>query len=125
MWLYHVIQIHIIYVPNVLIFAQSVLPETQCLLEWKVFGLFFFLLSLSNTRWDWLPRPISKVVQGVSTWPFKHKSPLEHCLHRGIRTNKLKMTSLTAKDKDTVRTFWAKIASRKDEIGANALCRCV
>ncbi|XP_062294700.1 hemoglobin embryonic subunit alpha [Scomber scombrus] len=33
------------------------------------------------------------------------------------------MTSLTAKDKATVKAFWGKISSKADEIGANALGR--
>uniref|UniRef100_A0A8C7Z8J7 Globin domain-containing protein n=1 Tax=Oryzias sinensis TaxID=183150 RepID=A0A8C7Z8J7_9TELE len=31
--------------------------------------------------------------------------------------------SLTAKDKDTVRTFWAKISGREDDVGTDALSR--
>ncbi|XP_041812159.1 hemoglobin embryonic subunit alpha-like [Chelmon rostratus] len=33
------------------------------------------------------------------------------------------MTSLTAKDKDTVRAFWAKVSSKADDIGTDALSR--
>ncbi|XP_053195280.1 hemoglobin embryonic subunit alpha-like [Scomber japonicus] len=33
------------------------------------------------------------------------------------------MTSLTAKDKETVKAFWSKISGKADEIGANALGR--
>ncbi|XP_073350372.1 hemoglobin embryonic subunit alpha-like [Pagrus major] len=33
------------------------------------------------------------------------------------------MTSLTAKDKDRVRTFWAKVSGRAEEIGSEALAR--
>ncbi|KAG7223176.1 hypothetical protein INR49_015784 [Caranx melampygus] len=33
------------------------------------------------------------------------------------------MTSLTAKDKATIRTFWAKISSKTEDIGTNALSR--
>nr|APS87114.1 MN-Hbalpha5 [Dicentrarchus labrax] len=33
------------------------------------------------------------------------------------------MTSLTAKDKDAVRTFWAKVSGKAEDIGADALAR--
>ncbi|XP_051245325.1 hemoglobin embryonic subunit alpha-like [Dicentrarchus labrax] len=33
------------------------------------------------------------------------------------------MTSLTAKDKDAVRTFWAKVSGKAEDIGAEALAR--
>ncbi|XP_076608510.1 hemoglobin embryonic subunit alpha-like [Chaetodon auriga] len=33
------------------------------------------------------------------------------------------MTSLTAKDKATVKAFWAKVSSKADDIGTDALCR--
>lgn len=80
---------------------------------------------LSYTKWDCLLQPILEVVLGVSTLPFKHKKPLEGLHHSGIRTNKLKMTTLTLKDKDTVRLFWGMLAPKREEIGANALCRYV
>lgn len=34
-----------------------------------------------------------------------------------------KMTSLTAKDKDRVKTFWAQVSGRSEEIGSEALAR--
>ncbi|XP_071326201.1 hemoglobin embryonic subunit alpha [Trachinotus anak] len=33
------------------------------------------------------------------------------------------MTSLTAKDKDTVKAFWAKVSSKAEDIGTDALSR--
>ncbi|XP_069004908.1 hemoglobin embryonic subunit alpha-like [Embiotoca jacksoni] len=33
------------------------------------------------------------------------------------------MTSLTSKDKDTVKAFWAKAAGKAEDIGPDALCR--
>ncbi|KAM7387079.1 hypothetical protein PAMA_009617 [Pampus argenteus] len=33
------------------------------------------------------------------------------------------MTSLTAKDKDTVRSFWAKVSGKAEDIGMDALAR--
>ncbi|XP_069571696.1 hemoglobin embryonic subunit alpha-like [Brachyistius frenatus] len=33
------------------------------------------------------------------------------------------MTSLTSKDKDTVKAFWAKVAGKAEDIGPDALCR--
>lgn len=33
--------------------------------------------------------------------------------------------SLTAKDKDTVKAFWAKIAGKADDIGTDALSRLI
>ncbi|XP_027141240.1 hemoglobin subunit alpha-1 isoform X3 [Larimichthys crocea] len=33
------------------------------------------------------------------------------------------MTSLTAKDKDTVRAFWKKVSGKAEDIGTNALAR--
>ncbi|XP_041825042.1 hemoglobin embryonic subunit alpha-like [Melanotaenia boesemani] len=33
------------------------------------------------------------------------------------------MTSLTAKDKDAVKAFWGKAATKADDIGHDALCR--
>lgn len=96
------------------IFALSVLSET--LLECIAF--VFFVISQDGIA-------IMKVVLGVSTLSFKHKKLLKHCLHFGSRTNRIKMTSLTAKDKDTVRAFWAKVDSKKEDIGVGALCRCV
>ncbi|XP_072225503.1 hemoglobin embryonic subunit alpha [Leuresthes tenuis] len=33
------------------------------------------------------------------------------------------MTSLTAKDKDTVRAFWAKVSAKAEDIGKDALAR--
>ncbi|KAM9843569.1 hemoglobin embryonic subunit alpha [Aulostomus maculatus] len=35
------------------------------------------------------------------------------------------MTSLTAKDKAVVREFWAKVSSKRDEIGMDALARMI
>lgn len=89
------------------------------------FLLFFFFFLLSYIKWDCLLQPILKVVLGVSTLSFKHKNPLEGRLHCGIRTNKIKMTSLSTKDKDTVRAFWGKLAVKREEVGASALCRYV
>ncbi|XP_069571695.1 hemoglobin embryonic subunit alpha-like [Brachyistius frenatus] len=33
------------------------------------------------------------------------------------------MTSLTSKDKDTVKAFWAKVVGKSEDIGTDALCR--
>lgn len=33
------------------------------------------------------------------------------------------MTSLTARDKEVVRAFWAKVSGKADEIGSNAVTR--
>lgn len=125
----HIIYIYIIYLyskcAGICSVRVNIYRTWMCSFLW---GVFLQLLLLSQTRWDCLPWPILEVVLvvlGVSTLPFKHKNPLEHCLHRGIRSNQTKMTSLSIKDKDKVRAFWTKIASSKEEIGANALCRCV
>ncbi|XP_026180669.1 hemoglobin embryonic subunit alpha-like [Mastacembelus armatus] len=39
------------------------------------------------------------------------------------QSNKGRMTSLSAKDKDTVKAFWAKVSGKEGEIGADALAR--
>lgn len=34
-----------------------------------------------------------------------------------------KMTSLSAKDKNTVKAFWAKVAGKEEQIGCDAVSR--
>ena len=53
-----------------------------------------------------------------------YKTP--HCSDRSQHSNleqSAHKMSLTAKDKDTVRAFWAKIAGKADDIGNDALSR--
>ncbi|XP_041830943.1 hemoglobin subunit alpha-1-like [Melanotaenia boesemani] len=57
---------------------------------------------------------------GVSMSCFMYKKPL--CLHSSQQQSPGKM-SLTAKDKDTVKAFWAKVSIRGGEIGSDALSR--
>lgn len=44
-------------------------------------------------------------------------------IHHDSNQYSVKMTSLSAKDKDRVRAFWAKIAPKTEDIGAEALAR--
>ena len=44
----------------------------------------------------------------------------DHSSKLTIRDN---MTSLTAKDKETVKAFWAKVSSKAEDIGKDALGR--
>ena len=69
-------------------------------------------------------QPILEVVLGVSMLSFDYKNL--HCFtFKALSDNQLtgKMTTLTAKDKANVKAFWAKIAPKADDIGADALSR--
>ena len=71
------------------------------------------------------PQPVLEKVKGVTMLCLEHKNPhgLDWSRHSVKQSNKGKMTSLTEKDKATVKAFWAKIAGKKDDIGAEALGR--
>ena len=69
-------------------------------------------------------QPILEVVPGVSVLCFNYKT--QHCLgYKALSDTQPtgKMTSLTAKDKSTVLAFWAKVSSKADDIGMDAISR--
>ncbi|CAB1429140.1 unnamed protein product [Pleuronectes platessa] len=63
---------------------------------------------------------ILEVFSGVSTFCFRLKTPIVSA-DRAFSDSQApdKMTSLTAKDKETVKAFWAKMASKAQDIGAD------
>jgi len=62
---------------------------------------------------------------GVSMLCFEHKNPSLLGLITAFSNTRStgKMTSLTAKDKQTVKAFWAKVSGKSEDIGAAAVAR--
>ncbi|XP_034567142.1 LOW QUALITY PROTEIN: hemoglobin embryonic subunit alpha-like [Notolabrus celidotus] len=52
-----------------------------------------------------------------------HKNPARFRTHRSNSESTCKMTSLTPKDKATVKAFWGRVSSKADDIGCDALAR--
>ena len=67
-------------------------------------------------------QPILMAVLGVTSLGHEYKTPKVWADNANSLTTDT-MTSLTAKDKETVKAFWAKMASKAQDIGADALNR--
>ena len=67
-------------------------------------------------------QPILMVILGVTSLGLEYKTPTVWADYANSLTTD-KMTSLTAKDKETVKAFWATMASKAGDIGADALHR--
>ena len=84
---------------------------------------FAYLKLTASLRLDRLPSIILGAVLGVPEFCLRHKTLTvftAYCTQLTIRDN---MTSLTAKDKETVKAFWAKVSSKAEDIGKDALGR--
>ena len=82
-----------------------------------------FFLNLVQTATHQVDGLLEEV-PGVSSLCLEYKSLTVWADHDSQQqSNKAKMTSLTAKDKDTVREFWGKVGNKAEDIGAEALAR--
>lgn len=67
--------------------------------------------------------PISQVGRGRAPLAPDIKDPRRSWHASPTPDNNDNMTTLTAKDKDAVRAFWAKVGGKSDDIGTGALAR--
>lgn len=94
--------------------------------EW-IFSLECAGLEASILIWVTIATPSAAYLGGGLGWvrAFSSciKSPPRRQSRICTRTNQSKMTSLTPRDKEAVKAFWAKVSKSSDDIGANALSR--